>query len=184
MTVEDIILDFYRAILGGKIANLIVAVIVLLLGFIIGKVAGRVVKRLLHEIDFDKNLKKAGVRLSLEKFVSSSVSYFIYFIAIISALNQFGVVTPVFTILLIGLVFFVAAGVLLAVRDFVPNFFSGFYIFRTNLIKQGDTIRVHNTIGVVEQITLTKTRIRTKSKELVFIPNSVIAKSEITKLIK
>ena len=110
--------------------------------------------------------------------------YLIYFIAIISALNQFGIVTPVFNIVFGGIILFLAVATLLGVRDFIPNFFSGFYIFKTDLIKKGDKIKVKNLIGVVEQITLTKTRIKTKSNDLVFIPNSLITKNQITKLKK
>jgi len=184
MAAEELIVDFYKKILGGHVANLIVAVIMLLLGFIIGKIAGRVVKRLLHEIDLDENAKKAGVKFSLENTISSAASYLIYFIAIVSVLNQFRIVTPVFTILLLGIVVFVVVVTLLAVKDFIPNLFSGFYIYKANFIKKGDKIKVQNLIGIVEQITLTKTKIKTKSQDLVFIPNSVIAKSQIVKLKK
>jgi small conductance mechanosensitive channel len=182
MAAEDIIVDFYTALLGGQVGNLVVAVIILLLGFVIGRIAKRMAGKLLHEIELDKNLKKAGVKVQLENLLSSCASYLIYFIAIISALNQFGIVTPVFNIVLGGLVLFIAAAALLAVKDFIPNLFSGLYIFRTDLIKEGDNIKLRNLTGVVEQMTLTKTKIRTKSNDLVIVPNSSIIKSQITKL--
>jgi len=184
MTTEEFIVDFYKKVLGGQVANLVVAIIILLLGFIIGKISRRLVKKLLHEIDLDKNAKKAGVKFSLEKIISSAIAYLIYFIAIVTALNQFGIVTPVFTIIFGGVVILIVVGTLLAIKDFIPNLFSGFYIFRTNLIKEGDKIKVRNLTGIVEQITLTKTKIKTKTNDLVFIPNSVITKSEIVKLRK
>jgi hypothetical protein len=144
MAINELIVDFYSTILGGPFANLVVAVIILLLGFIIGRIGGRVVKRVLQEIDLDKNAKKAGIKFSIENFSGSLSAYLIYFISIVAALNQFKVVTPVFMILVVGLVIFLVITALLAVKDFVPNMFSGLYIFRTDFIKNGDKIRMKN----------------------------------------
>jgi small conductance mechanosensitive channel len=182
MAINELIVDFYSTILGGPFANLVVAVIILLLGFIIGRIGGRVVKRVLQEIDLDKNAKKAGIKFSIENFSGSLSAYLIYFISIVAALNQFKVVTPVFMILVVGLVIFLVITALLAVKDFVPNMFSGLYIFRTDFIKNGDKIRMKNLTGIVQEVTLTKTKIKTNSGDLVFIPNSVIVKKQIVKL--
>jgi len=184
MALNDMIIDFYKKLLGGQMANFIVAIIILLIAFIAGRILRRVVKKLLHEIDLDKNIKKAGLKISLENIISAGVSYLIYFIAIIEVLNQFGIVTPVFTILLFGVVTFLVVVSLLAVKDFIPNFISGFYIYRTGFIRKGDTVKVRNLTGIVEEVTMTKTKLKTKTKDLVFIPNSVITKSEVTKLKK
>jgi small-conductance mechanosensitive channel len=181
MAANDTIVGFYKALLGGQMGNIIVGVIILLIGFIIGKIAGRVVRRILHEIDIDKNIKKAGMNFSAERIISSFSSYLIYFIAIVASLEQFGVATSVLRIVLGGIVIFLVVVSLFAVKDFVPNFFSGIYLLKTKMIEEGDIIKVHNLHGTVEQISLTKTKLKVKGNEAVFVPNSVIVKSEVVR---
>lgn len=164
------------------LTNLIVALIILLVGFIVGKLLGRVVGRVLHEIEVNSIVKKAsGVNLKIESFASSFVSYFIYFVAILMALDQLNVKTIVLYFISVAVLVVIALSFLLGLKDFVPNLFSGFFIYRNKLVEEGDVIEVSGIKGKVVQVTLFETKIKTKKGDLIFIPNSSLVKSKFVK---
>lgn len=71
--------------------------------------------------------------------------------------------------------------ILLAFKDFIPNAFASFWIHQKKLIEIGDEIEVKDISGKVIEITLTETKIETKDKEIVLIPNSLLLKEKIKK---
>ena len=80
----------------GLTSKLVVAVIIILIGFIFGKVLGKLIQKVLKDLKLDQIVKKGvGVNLPIEHTISVFVTYFIYFIAIIMALNQLGLTTDV-----------------------------------------------------------------------------------------
>lgn len=166
------------------LTNIVIAIIILLIGFIIGKLLGKLVSRVLHEIETDKIAKKAGTKIKLEKSIGSLTAYLIYFIAILMALDQLGIKTIVLYILAIAVLAVLVLSVLLGIKDFIPNMFAGFFIYRKDLVKKGDKIKVHGVQGKVEKISLIETTVRTKNGDTVLIPNSTLTKEEIVKLKK
>ena len=88
------------ALLSGVFTKIVVAIIILLIGFIIGKILGRLLQKVLHEFETDKALKNvAGINFSIEHLIGALLTYFIYFIAIIMALNQIGLTSIFLNIL-------------------------------------------------------------------------------------
>ena len=75
------------------------------------------------------------------------------------------------------------AFIILAVKDFVPNAVAGFIIYQKKKIKVNDIIQVNNIEGKVIELALLDTKIKVKSNDIVFIPNSLLIKSEV-KIIK
>src|SRR3989338_6162004 len=116
--------DYWQKFISSLWTRITLAVIILLIGFIIGKLAGRLVQKILHQFEVDVAFKKAvKVKVAVEEIVGGVVTYFIYFIAVIMALNQLGLTTQVLYMVSSGVIFVVIAASLLAIKDFIPNFF-------------------------------------------------------------
>ncbi|MHA1575090.1 MAG: mechanosensitive ion channel family protein, partial [Alphaproteobacteria bacterium] len=74
--------------------------------------------------------------------------------------------------------------VALALQDTLANLFASIIILLDQPFRVGDRIVVENTDGVVEEIGLRSTRIRTLSKTLVSIPNKIVSESTIDNIDK
>lgn len=160
----------------------VIAIIILLVGFIIARIVGRLTKKVLSELEVDYILKKgAGVKFSLEKFVSKSIEYFIYFLAIVLTLNQLGVTTTVLHLIAGAVILIIVVSFILAIKDFIPNLMAGFIIYQRKRFKDGDYIKVGEVEGRIKHITLLETKLQTKSGDTILIPNSMLAKSVVKK---
>ena|SRR3989344_5390245 len=178
------IANVYNSGAEGFLFNIGIAIIILLLGFVVGKIVGRAVTRLLHGMELNNILKSAGVKNPLEGTLGALVSYLIYFVAIILALNQLNVASLVLYIILITVVVIIVISFLLSVKDFLPNFFAGLFIYRHGAIKEGDLIQVNGTKGKILHISITETQVETDEGDMVFIPNSSLTKNKVIKLAK
>ncbi len=67
----------------------------------------------------------------------------------------------------------------LAAKDTAANLFGSLTIFSARPFLMGDWIRIGDTEGIVEEIGLRSTRIRTFEKTLIIIPNATVANSTI-----
>jgi len=157
----------------------IVAVVILLIGFIIARIVGKLASRFLQEIELNKILKKAGVKFELEDMLSHLATYFIYFMTIIWALNALGLTTTILNMISAAFLVLIIISILLAVKDFVPNIISGFFIYQKNLIKKGDKVKIDNLEGKVNKISLIETEIKTNKGDIIHIPNSTLTKKEL-----
>lgn len=176
----DILQDL-RTYFGPAVNNIITAVIILLIGFIIAKLAGRLVQRVLHEAELDSLLKSAGAKVSFEIALARIAEYFVYFVTIIFALNQLGIAAFVLYILVIAAILVLIVSVFLGLKDFIPNFMAGWYIYRKGLIKEKQNIRINGVSGRVVKLSLLDVRIKTKKGDLIYMPNSIVLNSRIVK---
>ena len=62
----------------------------------------------------------------------------------------------------------------LAMQDILKNFFSGVYLLLERPFRVGDTIRVKEQLGVVENIGVRTTMLRTAENVHVLVPNAVV----------
>ncbi len=176
---------FLKEILSGFISKVIVAAIILLMGFILGRIIGKIVQKVLHEMEVDKIIKKAAhIKISIEEILSHITTYFIYFIAIIMALKHIGLATDVLNIVSWAIMIVIIISFFLGIKDFIPNVMAGFTIHRKNFIEEGDFIKIKNMEGKVIHINLIETKIQTKKKDIIHIPNSILTKNEVIKLNK
>ncbi len=171
--------EFISGILSQFFTKIIVAIVILLIGFIVGRIAGRLLHKILHEIELDKILKKAGIKIALEDILSHFLTYFIYFITIIWALSELGLTTTILNMVSAAILIVIIVAVLLAVKDFIPNAFSGFFIYRKDLIKPGDRIKINGLEGKVKKISLVETEVETRKGDLILLPNSNVTKKAI-----
>ncbi|MBD3310584.1 mechanosensitive ion channel [Candidatus Woesearchaeota archaeon] len=163
----------------------VVSLIILLIGFIIGRLVGRVSQKLLHELELDRILRKsAGIKISMEAVAGHGISYLIYFFSIITALSQLGLTTTVLNMISAGIIILIIVSVFLSVKDYIPNFLAGLVIIRKELVRPGEYIRTRNLEGRVIHIDIFETRLETKQKDVIYIPNSLLVKNEIVKVRK
>jgi small-conductance mechanosensitive channel len=68
----------------------------------------------------------------------------------------------------------------LAIQDILKNFFSGIYLLLERPFRVGDTIRVKEQQGVVENIGVRTTELRTPENVQVLVPNAVVFAEVVT----
>ena len=109
------------------------------------------------------------------KFIIRIIKIIIWVMAISSILSIWGVnVTALIASLGIGGLAFA-----LAAKDTAANLFGSIAIMVDKSIKIGDWIKVDGVEGVVEDIGMRTTKIRTFQKSLVVVPNQIVANSHI-----
>ena len=148
-------------------------------GFILGKLVEKFLYKVLKEVELNKTLKDAGLKINADKILSTVASYLVYVMGFLASLEQLGLANTVITIvsMLIILVFLVSF--YLAVRDFIPNFSAGFYLFSKESLKEGDNVEIDNIKGELIGFDLLQVRVKTKSGDIIHIPNSTAVKSKI-----
>jgi len=172
------------AIFGIEIADflvrVIVAAVILLGGFVVGKILEKLCHRGLEELELDKSLRKAGVRIALEEGIAHFVKYLnlIYFIAVIWALAELGLSTVVLSIVFIGAIVLTIVAILLALKDFIPNAFAGYMIYRNKLFKVGDRIKLNGVEGKIEKVGVAETIVKNGS-DMIYVPNSFLIKKVV-----
>lgn len=145
----------------------IVAAIAIL---IFGRIIAGIVKGLIK-----KGLEKSNMEPTLVSF-ASSLSYFAAMaVVIIAALGQLGVQTTSFVAIL-G-----AAGLAigLALQGSLSNFAAGFLLIVFKPFKVGDFIEGGGTTGVVEEISIFTTELKSPDNKKIIVPNSKMTSDNI-----
>ena len=114
-----------------------------------------------------KFFNKHELDVTLGKFAANIVRILIFGAMFIIAIGKLGISIAPF-VAAIGAVFLTAG---LALQGTVANFAAGISLVITRPFKLGDTISVNNVYGVVEEIKLAYTLLRTEDEELITIPN-------------
>ncbi len=138
--------------------------------FLVGRIVARWVS------DFAKRaIKKSQVDDSLAAFVANFAYAILMAVVIIAALGQLGIQTTSF-IAILG-----AAGLAvgLALQGSLANFAAGVMIIIYHPFKAGDFIEAAGTMGIVEEIEIFTTKLRTTDNKLVIIPNNQITNGNI-----
>ena len=98
-------------------------------------------------------------------------------LAVIIVLENLGIsLTAIWTTLGVG-----SVAIALALQETLSNLFAGLYLLADRPVSPGDYIRLDSGHeGYVIQISWRSTRMRTQSNNIVFVPNSTMAKAVIT----
>lgn len=120
-------------------------------------------------------MQKKGIDAMIISFTSIVVYFALVLFVIMAALNQLGIQTTSF-IAIIG-----AAGlaVALSLQDSLANFAAGIMIVFFRWFKVGDFIEAGGTTGIVENIQIFSTQLRTPDNKLIIVPNSNITSENI-----
>ena len=176
-------MDYRNILYSPLFSKLVITFIILLVGLIIGRIIGGIIKGVLHEIGLNDIIRKTSkIKVSVEKVISNFVSYFIYFVTIIMALTHLGLTTTVLNIIIVAIITIVIITIFFIIRDIFPNIIAGIFIKQKNNIKEGDYIEIDSKTGKIVNINAIEITIKTKEGNIIYIPNSLLSKKEITKL--
>lgn len=153
--------EFYDqtiAFLTNYSFQIIGAVIIIVIGWFVSKYVFNLLIKLFTKHDFD---------MTLGKFAANIVRILIFGAMFIVAIGKLGVSIAPF-IAAVGAIFLTAG---LALQGSVANFAAGISLIITRPFKIGDTISVNKIFGVVEEIKLAYTTLRTEDEEIITVPN-------------
>ncbi len=138
--------------------QIIGAMIILVLGLWAARWAARVVERLCGRGRLD---------ITLSRFIANIARVLVLVFVVIIVLGKFGInISP-----LIAALGAVAFGGTLALQGPLSNYGAGISIILARPFVVGNTLTVQGVSGVVEEITLANTRLRTEDDERITIPN-------------
>jgi small conductance mechanosensitive channel len=139
--------------------------------FFVGKFIIRLVMRALHKV-----MQKQDVEETLETFVSNLVRSVLMIVLVIATIGALGVETTSF------IAIFGAAGLAvgLALQGSLSNFASGVLIVLFRPYRVGDFVEAAGIAGVVEQVQILTTILKTGDNKQIIVPNSQIMDSIIT----
>lgn len=137
--------------------------------------AGRWLARRLTSF-LERGLKRAGTDPTLVGFFRNIAYFGLLVLVIIAAVGQLGVQTTSF-IAILG-----AAGLAvgLALQGSLANFAAGVLMIIFRPFKAGDFVEAAGTAGVVEEIQLFTTTMRTPDNKTIIIPNAQVTSDTIT----
>jgi small conductance mechanosensitive channel len=145
----------------------IVALLILFVGKIIGKLIRKGVQKLLEHKNVDN---------TVISFVSSLVYGLVILVSFIAAISHLGFNTSS----LVAIVGAAGLAIGLALQGSLSNFASGILLISLKPFKSGDFVEVSGTAGVVEEVNIFSTQLRTGDNKTVIIPNGSITSGTIT----
>jgi small-conductance mechanosensitive channel len=124
-----------------------------------------------------KESSRKPIDLSVAAFARTAIQAGIYVIGLLLLLDYLGIpISPLIASLGIG-----GLAVALALQPTIGNFFAGTQVITDRVARVGDFIELNEqTRGYVTEVGWRSTKIRTPYNNLVVIPNSILADSQVT----
>lgn len=147
--------------------SLIYALVILVVGFLVARIAKSILRRVLLRTRLDATLCS---------FLSNLGYMLLLTVVVIATLEKLGIDTT-------SLAAVVAAAGLaigLALQGSLSNFASGVMIIGFRPFRVGDYVEVGGTEGIVEDVSVLFTQMRTGDNKLIIVPNSEITGDVIT----
>ena len=154
-------------LLGMWVMNFIVAAVIVFVG-------RKLVKWLVSLLE--KMMVKAGTDTIIVNFIGSIVNAILLLFVIVAALDQLGVDTTS----LIALIGAAGLAVGLALQGSLQNFAAGVMLIVFRPFKLGDFIEAAGVVGVVEEISIFSTIMKTGDNRSIIVPNGQIYGGAIT----
>jgi small conductance mechanosensitive channel len=139
--------------------------------FIVGRWLASLVTKMLK-----RTMARANVDVTLSNFLGNLVYYVLLAAVLIATINQLGVETTS----LLAVLGAAGLAIGLALQGSLSNFASGVMIVGFRPYKVGDFIEAGGVSGVVEQVQIFTTIMRTGDNKKIIVPNSQIMAGEIT----
>jgi len=160
---------FDLPITSHLIFSIVQVVVIIIASFILVKIFNRLIR-----VAEEKIKVQRGRLANIQRFFQLIV----YSAAIILVLWTFEIDVT-------GLVAGLGIGALIigfALKDIIENWVSGLLIISAKTYRTGDVIRVENLTGVVTDITLRTTKLKTYDRNEIIIPNSMLLQQNIVNL--
>jgi len=164
------VLNFKLFKIGDTDVTLLTIIVVAVVIYVSTKIAD-LVRRYLNSNFFPRFNIEEGIRFSLSKLTG----YVIIALGIIIALQSMGIKLGALTVFA-GVL---GVGIGFGMQNITANFVSGLAIIFERPIKEGDMIRLKDTIGIVSKISLRATVIKTIFNEHLIVPNSEFINSVV-----
>ncbi|MBI2142521.1 mechanosensitive ion channel family protein, partial [Candidatus Woesearchaeota archaeon] len=163
------------SLISGAVSNIVAAGIILFIGFIAGRLLGRLAERVLEEIELDRTIYHATkTSVPAAEAIGYLITYFIYFLAIVMALDALKIKVWLFNLVSIAIIAIITGSIALSLKDFVSNVFAGAYIHQRGMVRKGDTLAIGGMEGTVISVDLAETKIEVKEGDTLFVPNLLI----------
>jgi small-conductance mechanosensitive channel len=158
---------FFSQFTGGDVFLVFLKIVTtIVVGVIVNQLVTRYIKSLLSARQVDRRLvRQIGL-----------VSRYIIFLSVFMLILNFAGVTPTVLLTSLGIVG-IAAG--FAAQDLLSNLLNGIFLIFENTINVSDVVKIEDVYGIVRLIKLRTTEIRTFDNNIVSIPNSKLAQSNI-----
>ncbi|MFQ3288273.1 MAG: small conductance mechanosensitive channel [Alteromonadaceae bacterium] len=156
-----------QTLLVGYSIKLIAAIAI----FVVGQFIAKIIKKIIAKI-----LNKRGVDLAVISFVASLTYGLVLMVAVIAAISHLGFNTTS----LVAIIGAAGLAIGLALQGSLSNFASGVLIISLRPFKSGDFVQVSGISGIVEEILIFSTKLRTGDNKSVIIPNGSITSGTIT----
>lgn len=152
---------------GAFLLNIVIAAVIIIVGRVVVKWVVKLLRKIMVRSDFDP---------ILVNFASAIANSILLVIVLIAALDRLGINTTSF-IAVLG-----AAGLAigLALKDSLQNFAAGVMMIIFRPFKLGDFIEAGGVNGVVENISVFSTIMKTGDNREIIIPNGQIYAGAIT----
>ncbi|NOZ88103.1 MAG: mechanosensitive ion channel [Deltaproteobacteria bacterium] len=147
------------------------AVLYALIIFVLGWITAKIIYSVLKNV-----LRKARMEETLVSFIGNLAYTLMVAFVVIASLSKLGVDTTSFAAII------AAAGLAVgfALQNSLGNFASGVMIIGLKPFKIGDYIETSGTAGVVEEISVFATKLRTPDNKTIIVPNGSITAGNIT----
>ncbi|RTE64414.1 mechanosensitive ion channel family protein [Amphritea opalescens] len=139
--------------------------------FIVGRMISKFLVKMLGKV-----LRKGKMEDILVNFISAIANILLLLVVVVASLDQLGVDTTS----MIALVGAAGLAVGLALQGSLQNFAAGVMLIIFRPFKEGDFIEAAGVAGVVEQISIFNTVMRTGDNKEVIVPNGNIYSGVIT----
>jgi small conductance mechanosensitive channel len=156
-----------QPMLIATLIKFIIAIVIFIVGKFIAKLISSATKKVLTHKKFDD---------TVISFVASLVYGLVVIVAFIAAISHLGFNTTS----LVAIVGAAGLAIGLALQGSLSNFASGILLISLKPFKAGDFVEIAGTAGVVEEVHVFSTQLRTGDNKTVIIPNGGITNGNIT----
>ena len=160
------IFDFSRIDWSVLLVNWALAALIALVGWWLAKWVSRMLYRA---------LSRAGVEPTLAGFLRNLAYAVLLVVVLITAMQKIGVSTTS----LLAVLGAAGLAVGLAMKDSLSNIASGVMLIVLRPFRDGDSVQAAGMEGVIEEVRIFQTRMRTFDNRLIILPNSMITTAPI-----
>ncbi|MBA6233235.1 MULTISPECIES: mechanosensitive ion channel family protein [unclassified Colwellia] len=156
-----------QPMLQENLIKFIIAVAIFIIGRLFAKLISSATKKVLTHKKFDN---------TVISFIASLIYGLVVMVAFIAAISHLGFNTTS----LVAIVGAAGLAIGLALQGSLSNFASGILLISLKPFKAGDFVEIAGTAGIVEEVHVFSTQLRTGDNKTVIIPNGGITNGTIT----